>query len=106
MQDIVLERYQNARKSLVDLSLRNRFLNYRIHSRRGLLSESPSPVNIYQTLVEKRAKARLVSKPSDGNGTLEMAQASRDSNALYVQERKEVLDKKLLELWRESRSIQ
>ncbi|MEJ5253140.1 MAG: DUF3320 domain-containing protein [Chthonomonadetes bacterium] len=106
MQDIVLQRYENARKSLVDLSLRNRFLNYRINNKRGLRFVSPSAREIYNTLVIQHAKVSLAPEPGDGEEALEVEHRDDRSHVVYVSERKETIDEKILELWRESRSIQ
>ena len=111
MDDISLirRRIENARKRLIDLSLRNRFLNYRVGSRAAIEITDFDPDSLYNVLVQEARSLTLLPQNDDG---LDLADLdTRSSNPtttkkLRVKETEKSLENKLLRFYRESRTIQ
>lgn len=110
-EDMILQRLETARKRLVDVSLRNRFLNYRPSKRTGLKIVHPDPQAVFDALVGQSKSARFVERPEpqllqEENGFLPGGQSTRNSIVFTTDESKQNLDRKLLQIWRDATSLQ
>lgn len=111
-ENVVLQRLDAARKRLIDVSLRNRFLNYRPSKRTGVKIVAPDVSIIFTALVNDNKTARFVEQREhsllfeEENTSTHGHKANTTEVVFSADDNKQNLEKKLLQIWRDATSIQ
>ncbi len=106
----ILQRLETARKRLIDVSRRNRFLSYR-PKRASLKIKNPPPQLIFDIVVDQGKGVRFMEQPEPQLFRVENTDThtfkSSSAEATFItDENKQNMDRKLLQIWRDATSIQ
>ena len=100
--ETVASQVERARKELLDLTLKNPLLNYRLLRARGVDAVDAMAAEVFDALVKDRAKASFLPKPDDDDDgedappRLARGRASRNALRLQTAETARRLDARLL----------
>ena len=114
--DPIAARIESERKSLLDLTLRNPLLNYRLRPARGVEAVGESPILVFDILVRQRKKLSFRPATSDesmpaGEGHVpaprQPADGRRGRQGQYLQtaESRDRLEKRLLKTYYDARTF-
>lgn len=107
----ILQRLETARKRLIDVSRRNRFLSYQPSKRASLKIIDPPPQLIFDIVVDQGKGVRFMEQPEPQlfrveNTDTHTFKSSRADATFITDENKQNMDRKLLQIWRDATSIQ
>lgn len=106
---VLRERFEAIRKRLVDVSLRNRFLNYRPTKRKSIQIVSPDPREILDILVTQNKSVRFAERPEPRlveDSDFRQSRQTQSSAVFITSESQDSLQGKLLQIWRDAVSFQ
>ena len=101
-------RIDASRRELLDLSLRNRLLNYRTTRGRGVSVTGENPMQVFDTLVRKRRRMSFLARPGqDNDGEEDLlvqpeleSPVNQEDSHLQTAESSAVLQRRLLSTYR------
>lgn len=93
--DAIIEKIENSRKELLELSLRNPLLNYRLLRAKGVEAVGADPTAVFKTLVSNNGTMRFLAAES----------TSKASNRLHTVEASEQLERRLLRTYYDANTL-
>jgi len=119
---LVRQRLEAARKSLIDISLRNKLINYRTSRTSGVTAVGADPVVVFRLLVTEGKATRFEPKPEsnkarqdallsaddeiqEGDFKEELTNGASHSHALRTNDTEQILSNRLLKTYRDANAV-